>query len=128
MSRQFGGGEFVTIEYTGRASWPTAISGAMPLSVSTEKRSGSFSGAGRMGPSPSSRARVPRGRQATFTTGGRMLPFCCEAPSPTRSYDARGEPCPLPLLRLARELRGIGPGQIVALLADDPAAREDVPL
>ena len=55
-----------------------------------------------------------------------MLPFCCEAPSPTRTYDARGEPCPLPILRLARELRGIGPGQIVALLADDPAAREDV--
>lgn len=56
-----------------------------------------------------------------------MLPFCCEAPQPTRTYDARGEPCPLPLLRLARELRALRPGQVIALLADDPAAREDVP-
>jgi tRNA 2-thiouridine synthesizing protein A len=36
-------------------------------------------------------------------------------------------PCPLPLLHLARDLRKLRPGQIVELLADDPAARDDVP-
>jgi tRNA 2-thiouridine synthesizing protein A len=48
-----------------------------------------------------------------------------EAP-PTETYDARGQPCPLPLLRLARALRALRPGDVIALLADDPAAREDV--
>jgi TusA-related sulfurtransferase len=31
------------------------------------------------------------------------------------------------VLFLAREVRGLRPGQVIALLADDPAAREDVP-
>ncbi|HEY7062734.1 MAG TPA: sulfurtransferase TusA family protein [Chloroflexota bacterium] len=55
-----------------------------------------------------------------------MRPPSSEAP-PTHTYDARGHPCPLPLLWLARELRALQPGQVIALLADDPAAREDVP-
>jgi tRNA 2-thiouridine synthesizing protein A len=54
-----------------------------------------------------------------------MLPLGSEAP-PTQTYDARGQPCPLPLLRLARALRALRPGDVIALLADDPAAREDV--
>jgi tRNA 2-thiouridine synthesizing protein A len=41
-------------------------------------------------------------------------------------HDARGLPCPLPLLRLARELRGVRPGQVIGLLTDDPAAGADV--
>ncbi len=55
-----------------------------------------------------------------------MIPSSCEA-LPAQTYDARGEPCPLPLLRLAREVRALHPGEVVRLLADDPAAREDVP-
>jgi tRNA 2-thiouridine synthesizing protein A len=55
-----------------------------------------------------------------------MLLPCSESPLATGTHDARGLPCPLPLLRLARELRGLRPGQVLALLADDPAAREDV--
>ncbi|HLH24932.1 MAG TPA: sulfurtransferase TusA family protein [Chloroflexota bacterium] len=54
-----------------------------------------------------------------------MLPPGSEAP-PAQTYDARGQPCPLPLLRLARALRALRPGEVIALLADDPAAREDV--
>ena len=45
-----------------------------------------------------------------------------------QTYDARGQPCPLPVLGLARELRALRPGEVIALLADEPAAREDVPL
>ena len=56
-----------------------------------------------------------------------MLSPCEELPATAATYDARGLPCPLPLLRLARELRGLHPGEVIALLADDPAAREDVP-
>ncbi|MFA7441460.1 MAG: sulfurtransferase TusA family protein [Sphingomonadaceae bacterium] len=40
--------------------------------------------------------------------------------------DARGLRCPLPALRLARVIRESGPGRF-RLLADDPAARGDIP-
>lgn len=40
--------------------------------------------------------------------------------------DARGLRCPLPALRLARAVREGGPGTYL-LLADDPAARRDIP-
>ena len=56
-----------------------------------------------------------------------MLSPCSELPATATTYDARGLPCPLPLLRLARELRALRPGEVIALLADDPAARDDVP-
>ena len=41
--------------------------------------------------------------------------------------DARGHRCPVPTLRLRRALAAARPGQVVALLADDPLARIDVP-
>lgn len=40
--------------------------------------------------------------------------------------DARGLRCPLPALRLARAVREQGAGTYL-LLADDPAARRDIP-
>jgi tRNA 2-thiouridine synthesizing protein A len=42
--------------------------------------------------------------------------------------DARGLLCPLPVIRLARRLRDAAVGATVLLLADDPAAEEDVRL
>lgn len=56
-----------------------------------------------------------------------MPPPGSKSPPASCSCDARGLPCPLPLLRLAREVRALRPGQVIALLADDPGAREDVP-
>lgn len=41
--------------------------------------------------------------------------------------DARGERCPLPVIRLGRLARDLGPGALVRLLATDPAAASDVP-
>lgn len=41
--------------------------------------------------------------------------------------DARGHRCPTPTLRLRRALELAAPGACVALLADDPLARVDVP-
>lgn len=41
--------------------------------------------------------------------------------------DARGLLCPLPVLRLRKRLLGAQAGQVVRLLATDPAAAIDVP-
>jgi tRNA 2-thiouridine synthesizing protein A len=41
--------------------------------------------------------------------------------------DARGTRCPVPVIRLARAARDLDPGATVVLLADDVAARSDVP-
>ena len=34
--------------------------------------------------------------------------------------------CPLPVIRLARHIGDVRPGQTVAVVADDPAARPDI--
>lgn len=41
--------------------------------------------------------------------------------------DARGQRCPLPVIALARRARDLSPGSVLVVLADDPAARHDVP-
>ena len=41
--------------------------------------------------------------------------------------DARGQKCPLPVIALARQARDMDAGQQVRVLADDPAARHDIP-
>ncbi len=41
--------------------------------------------------------------------------------------DARGLLCPLPVLKAARRMREMPSGQVLRLLADDPAAVVDVP-
>lgn len=41
--------------------------------------------------------------------------------------DARGLLCPLPVLKLAKRIKALNPGDRVRLLADDPAAVVDVP-
>lgn len=40
--------------------------------------------------------------------------------------DCRGRRCPLPILDLARRIGDIAVGQVVAVEADDPAARPDI--
>jgi tRNA 2-thiouridine synthesizing protein A len=41
--------------------------------------------------------------------------------------DCRGLRCPLPVIRLANAIEDVEVGRCVAVLADDPAARPDVP-
>ncbi|WP_372452816.1 sulfurtransferase TusA family protein [Actinomadura parmotrematis] len=41
--------------------------------------------------------------------------------------DALGRKCPIPIIMLAERIREVPVGQIVAVLADDPAAHTDVP-
>ena len=41
--------------------------------------------------------------------------------------DAKGLLCPLPVLKARKRLQALGSGQILRVLADDPAAIIDVP-
>lgn len=41
--------------------------------------------------------------------------------------DATGLRCPLPVLKASKRLRAMKPGEVLRLLADDPAAIVDVP-
>jgi tRNA 2-thiouridine synthesizing protein A len=41
--------------------------------------------------------------------------------------DARGLPCPIPVIRLARAAVDAAPGTLLTVWATDPAARLDVP-
>ncbi len=41
--------------------------------------------------------------------------------------DCLGQRCPLPVIALARRLPEAGVGEVVRVLADDPAAANDIP-
>ncbi len=41
--------------------------------------------------------------------------------------DCRGQRCPLPVIALARQIGDVEVGDVVRVLADDPAARVDIP-
>jgi tRNA 2-thiouridine synthesizing protein A len=44
-----------------------------------------------------------------------------------RRLDLRGLRCPLPVLKIRKALRGMGPGAELSALCDDPLAGVDVP-
>ena len=44
-----------------------------------------------------------------------------------QELDARGLLCPLPVLKAAKRLRAMRTGEVLRLIADDPAAVVDVP-
>lgn len=41
--------------------------------------------------------------------------------------DCLGQRCPLPVIRLAQNIGGVGVGEVITVLADDPAAANDIP-
>src|SRR5215510_4392796 len=49
------------------------------------------------------------------------------ADQPALSIDAIGRKCPLPIIMLAERIGEVAIGQVVEVLADDPAAKTDVP-
>jgi tRNA 2-thiouridine synthesizing protein A len=49
------------------------------------------------------------------------------APAPALTIDALGRKCPIPIIMLAERIREVPVGHVVAVLADDPAAKTDVP-
>jgi cysteine desulfurase len=50
-----------------------------------------------------------------------------EPPPAARTVDALGRRCPLPVIDLARAAAQAAPGTVLEVLADDAAARHDVP-
>jgi tRNA 2-thiouridine synthesizing protein A len=48
-------------------------------------------------------------------------------PAPMLVIDALGRKCPIPIIMLAERIRDVPVGEAIAVLADDPAARTDVP-
>lgn len=45
---------------------------------------------------------------------------------PTKSLDARGLFCPEPVFRTKVEMEGLSVGEVLQVVADDPAAEEDI--
>jgi tRNA 2-thiouridine synthesizing protein A len=45
----------------------------------------------------------------------------------TEVLDCRGQRCPLPVIALARRLPELPVGAVLRVLADDPAAANDIP-
>ena len=48
------------------------------------------------------------------------------AAQPVLELDYRGLKCPQPIVRLSRRIAEVEPGQLVEVLADDPAAGPDL--
>lgn len=48
-------------------------------------------------------------------------------PPPVLVIDALGRKCPIPIIMLAERIREIPVGEVVAVMADDVAARTDIP-
>ncbi|MGZ4453930.1 MAG: sulfurtransferase TusA family protein [Nocardioides sp.] len=46
---------------------------------------------------------------------------------PRETLDCRGMLCPAPIIALGRSLGSVAIGDLLAVAADDPAARHDVP-
>jgi tRNA 2-thiouridine synthesizing protein A len=46
---------------------------------------------------------------------------------PVIVLDCRGQRCPLPVIALARRLPQVDVGAVIRVLADDPAAANDIP-
>ena len=43
------------------------------------------------------------------------------------TLDARGLMCPMPIVQLAKKVKGMQSGQVLELLADDVGSKDDVP-
>jgi tRNA 2-thiouridine synthesizing protein A len=48
-------------------------------------------------------------------------------PAPMLVIDALGRKCPIPIIMLAERIREVPIGGTIAVLADDPAAKTDLP-
>jgi tRNA 2-thiouridine synthesizing protein A len=61
------------------------------------------------------------------TTRPPVPPWPPDPPAALLTIDALGRKCPIPIIMLAEQIRDVPVGEIIAVLADDPAAYTDVP-
>jgi tRNA 2-thiouridine synthesizing protein A len=67
---------------------------------------------------------TPRG---TDDDGSDQVAGDTMVPTPLLTIDALGRKCPIPIIMLAERIHEVPIGEIIAVLADDPAAENDVP-
>ncbi len=48
--------------------------------------------------------------------------------TPVTTIDALGRRCPVPVIELAKHITDVEVGEVVAIVADDEAARVDIPV
>lgn len=44
-----------------------------------------------------------------------------------KTLDCKGLSCPMPILRLTKEMKGLDSGQVLELLGTDPGSKSDIP-
>ena len=66
---------------------------------------------------------TPRQHAAAASTPGPVP----ASPIPALTLDALGKKCPIPIIMLADRIRDVRIGQLIEVLADDPAAKADLP-
>jgi tRNA 2-thiouridine synthesizing protein A len=67
-------------------------------------------------------------RRSAFGIGPQTVPPADQpAPAATLVLDALGKKCPIPIIMLADRIGEVPVGQIIEVLADDPAAKTDLP-
>jgi tRNA 2-thiouridine synthesizing protein A len=73
-------------------------------------------------------ARGPGFGRGTASPGLSPAPGSGIAPAPPAlTLDALGKKCPIPIIMLADRIREVQVGQTIEVLADDPAAKTDLP-
>lgn len=78
---------------------------------------------------PSARSGVRSGvRRSGLGLGPQPVPAADQpVPTPALILDALGKKCPIPIIMLADRIGEVRVGQTVEVLADDPAAKTDLP-
>jgi tRNA 2-thiouridine synthesizing protein A len=68
-----------------------------------------------------------RAGRETSTKAPLEAPPVSTGPAPLLTIDALGRKCPIPIIMLAERIGEVPVGQVLAVQADDVAARTDVP-
>ena len=67
------------------------------------------------------------GTGAPLSGPGTHSPVGAATPKPVLTLDALGKKCPIPIIMLADRIREVPVGETIEVLADDPAAKTDLP-
>ena len=80
----------------------------------------------RHSPGPAITAVEPAGGTGATGSAG-AVEAQPEGAQPVLTINALGRKCPIPIIMLAEQIRDVPVGEVIAVLADDPAAYTDVP-
>lgn len=81
-------------------------------------------GAARSAATP---ATAAGGAAPSATAAGGAATSATPGTEAALTVDALGRKCPVPIIMLAERIREIAVGELIAVLADDPAAQTDIP-